>query len=340
MKAITIPVPGDADALVLADVPAPEPGPTEVLVDVAAAGGQPRRPDAAPGLLRPAAGRLAVPRPGGAAARSPPSATEVAGLVGRRRGVRAAGRRRVRRAGGGPGRPAAAGAGRACRLSDAAALPEVACTVWSNVFMTAQPAARRDAARARRLQRHRHHGHPARPRGRRPRRGHRRQRRPSWSAAASWAPRSWSTTASRTSSRCCASHRRRRRRRHPGQHGREVPRPQRRRARGQRPARRHRPAGRGQGRAGPGRRCCASGPPSSPTSLRARPPAEKAAIVAAVREHVWPLIEPRAGAPDRARHLPAGGRRRRPPASWRPARTSARCCSLPEGGSPGGAPGN
>jgi NADPH:quinone reductase-like Zn-dependent oxidoreductase len=27
------------------------------------------------------------------------------------------------------------------------------------------------------------------------------------------------------------------------------------------------------------------------TSLRARPPEEKAAIVAAVREHVWPLVE-------------------------------------------------
>ena len=27
------------------------------------------------------------------------------------------------------------------------------------------------------------------------------------------------------------------------------------------------------------------------TSLRARPLAEKAAIVAAVREHVWPLVE-------------------------------------------------
>ena len=27
------------------------------------------------------------------------------------------------------------------------------------------------------------------------------------------------------------------------------------------------------------------------TSLRSRPPMEKAAIVAAVREHVWPLIE-------------------------------------------------
>jgi NADPH:quinone reductase-like Zn-dependent oxidoreductase len=27
------------------------------------------------------------------------------------------------------------------------------------------------------------------------------------------------------------------------------------------------------------------------TTLRARPPAEKAAVVAAVRDHVWPLID-------------------------------------------------
>ena len=32
MKAITIPTPGGPDALVLADVPDPEPGPGEVLV--------------------------------------------------------------------------------------------------------------------------------------------------------------------------------------------------------------------------------------------------------------------------------------------------------------------
>ena len=41
-------------------------------------------------------------------------------------------------------------------LVAAAALPEVACTVWSNVFMIAGAAARRDAARARRRRRHRH----------------------------------------------------------------------------------------------------------------------------------------------------------------------------------------
>ena len=65
------------------------------------------------------------------------------------------------------------------------------------------------------------------------------------------------------------------------------------------------------------------------TSLRARPAAEKAAIVAAVREHVWPLIE-------RGRVRPVVDRTYRwrtpptPTACWRPARTSARCCSLPE----------
>ena len=55
------------------------------------------------------------------------------------------------------------------------------------------------------------------------------------------------------------------------------------------------------------------------TSLRARPPAEKAAIVAAVREHVWPLVEdgavrpivqgthPLAAAADAHRELEASG---------------------------------
>jgi putative PIG3 family NAD(P)H quinone oxidoreductase len=40
------------------------------------------------------------------------------------------------------------------------------------------------------------------------------------------------------------------------------------------------------------------------TTLRARPPAEKAAIVAAVREHVWPLIEARRVVPVVDRVLP------------------------------------
>ena len=54
------------------------------------------------------------------------------------------------------------------------------------------------------------------------------------------------------------------------------------------------------------------------TSLRARPAAEKATIVAAVREHVWPLI----AAGGCARSSTAPTRWRQPPtptASWRPA---------------------
>ena len=41
-------------------------------------------------------------------------------------------------------------------LTEAAAIPEVACTVVSNLVLT-PPRARRDAARPRRQQRHRHH---------------------------------------------------------------------------------------------------------------------------------------------------------------------------------------
>ena len=136
MKAITIPVPGDADALVLDDVPAPEPGPTEVLVDGRRRRRQPRRPDAAPGLLRPAAGRVAVPRAGGAAARSPRSASEVEGWsVGDEVCALLSG--------GGYAEQVAVPAGQllpvpaGVSLRDAAALPEVVCTVWSNVFLTA-----------------------------------------------------------------------------------------------------------------------------------------------------------------------------------------------------------
>ena len=38
MKAITIPTPGEPDALILADVPDPTPGPDEVLLRVAGCG--------------------------------------------------------------------------------------------------------------------------------------------------------------------------------------------------------------------------------------------------------------------------------------------------------------
>ena len=60
-------------------------------------------------------------------------------------------------------------------LVTAAALPEVACTVWSNVVMDARPARRRDAARARRRRRHRHLRDPGGRGARRARGRHRRQ---------------------------------------------------------------------------------------------------------------------------------------------------------------------
>ena len=65
MKAITIPVPGDADALVLADVPAPEPGPTDVLVTVAAAGVNRADLMQRQGFYDPPPGASPYPGPGG-----------------------------------------------------------------------------------------------------------------------------------------------------------------------------------------------------------------------------------------------------------------------------------
>ena len=64
------------------------------------------------------------------------------------------------------------------------------------------------------------------------------------------------------------------------------------------------------------------------TSLRARPAAEKAAIVASVREHVWPLVESGDVRPVIDTTFPldrAGGCRT---AAWRRPTTSARCSTL------------
>ena len=109
-------------------------------------------------------------------------------------------------------------------------------------------------------------------------------------------------------------HRRARRRRHPRQHGREVPRPQRRAAR--------------RSTAGWSSSGCRAGARAEldlgamlakrcalviATSLRARPAAEKAAIVAAVREHVWPLIEAGRVRPSSTRAYPLGDAAGRPP---------------------------
>ncbi|MEP6799130.1 MAG: NAD(P)H-quinone oxidoreductase [Lapillicoccus sp.] len=136
MKAITIPTPGDADALVLADVDAPTPGEGEVLVDVIAAGvnradvmqreGHYAPPPGAspyPGLE--VSGRVAALGPGDVGGWA--VGDEVCALL----------------SGGGYAEQVAVPAGQllpvpeGIGLVEAAALPEVASTVWSNVFMTA-----------------------------------------------------------------------------------------------------------------------------------------------------------------------------------------------------------
>ncbi len=64
----------------------------------------------------------------------------------------------------------------------------------------------------------------------------------------------------------------------------------------------------------------------SATSLRARPLEEKAAIVAAVREHVWPLLAAGHVRPVVDRELPMPQAAGRHTGWWRRAVTSARCC--------------
>lgn len=135
MKAITIPTPGGPDALVLADVPDPEPGPGEVLVEVAAAGVNRADLQQRIGVYPPPPGASEYPglEVSGTVAAVGPEVTgwsvgdQVCALL----------------AGGGYAEKVAVPAGQllpvpsGISLVEAAALPEVVCTVWSNVFMTA-----------------------------------------------------------------------------------------------------------------------------------------------------------------------------------------------------------
>ena len=135
MKAITIPTPGDADALVLADVPAPTAGPGEVVVDVVAAGlnradvmQRQGHYDPPPGSSRypglEVSGRIAAL---GEGVDGWQVGDEVCALL----------------TGGGYAEQVAVPVGQllpvpqGVDLVTAAALPEVTSTVWSNVFMTA-----------------------------------------------------------------------------------------------------------------------------------------------------------------------------------------------------------
>ncbi|GMA21911.1 NAD(P)H-quinone oxidoreductase [Arsenicicoccus piscis] len=143
MKAVTLPEFGGPEVLTVADVPDPRPGPGEVLVDVVAAGINradilqrrgfyPPPPGASelPGLE--VSGRIA--ELGEGVAESPDASghtwsvgDEVCALL----------------AGGGYAERVVVPVGQllprpnGVGLVEAAALPEVVCTVWSNVFMTA-----------------------------------------------------------------------------------------------------------------------------------------------------------------------------------------------------------
>jgi len=135
MRAAIAPDPGGPDALVVADLPDPTPGPGEVVVDVVASainradtlqrmGFYPPPPGASDVLGLECSGRVAAIGEGVA---GHAIGDEVCALL----------------AGGGYAEKVAVPAGQLMPVPDgvdlvtAAALPEVACTVWSNVFMVA-----------------------------------------------------------------------------------------------------------------------------------------------------------------------------------------------------------
>jgi NADPH2:quinone reductase len=137
MKAVYISQPGGPDALEIRDVPAPVPGPGEVTIDVVAAGLNRADVQQRKGFYPP-----------------PPGASEIPGLEvsGRIAGFGpdvakpfSVGDKVVALlAGGGYAEQVAVPAGQVLRVPDgvdlvtAAALPEVAATVYSNLIMTAQ----------------------------------------------------------------------------------------------------------------------------------------------------------------------------------------------------------
>ncbi|MGW7519666.1 NAD(P)H-quinone oxidoreductase [Streptomyces sp. NPDC054796] len=133
MHAVTVPEPGGPEALVWAEVPAPEPGEGEVLIEVAASavnradllqrqGFYDPPPGASPYPGLECAGRIAALGPG---VSGWSVGDEVCALLG----------------GGGYAEQVVVQSGQLLPVPEgldvrtAAALPEVTCTVWSNVFM-------------------------------------------------------------------------------------------------------------------------------------------------------------------------------------------------------------
>jgi putative PIG3 family NAD(P)H quinone oxidoreductase len=135
MRAITIPLPGDADALVLDDVPTPKMASDEVLVQVAAAGVNRADLMQRQGFYPPPPGCSTYP------------GLEVSGTISDLgddvTGWSVGDQVCALLSGGGYAEQVAVPASQllpvpdGVSLVDAAALPEVVSTVWSNVFMTA-----------------------------------------------------------------------------------------------------------------------------------------------------------------------------------------------------------
>ena len=325
MKAITIPEFGGPDALVLAEVDTPAPRAGEVLVE------WPR-----PGSTGPTSSSARA-----TTRRRPARRRTRAGVSGHGRGARR-GRRRAGRSatrcarcspGGGYAEQVAVPAGQLLpvpdgrrRSSTPAALPEVVVHGVVQRLHDRPPAARRDAARPRRRRGHRHDGDPAGPRasarGSRSRRvggearglprarrgdprqlpraglrrggarGHRRARAPT-SSSTTWARKYLARNVDALAA-----------------NGRLV-------IIGLQ--------GGTQGRARP-RGAAAKRAAVIATSLRARPLREKAAIVAAVREHVWPLVASGRVRPVVHSRHPLADAAGGPPRAGGQRATSARCC--------------
>ncbi|WP_018157765.1 NAD(P)H-quinone oxidoreductase [Demetria terragena] len=135
MKAITIPEYGDENVLTLADVPAPEPGADEVLVEVTAAGVNRADLMQRQGMYNPPPGESELP------------GLEVSGTIAQLgdgvTGWSVGEQVCALLAGGGYAEKVVVPTGQllpvpqGMDLVDAAALPEVTCTVWSNVFQVA-----------------------------------------------------------------------------------------------------------------------------------------------------------------------------------------------------------
>lgn len=136
MRAITLPSFGDESVLTLSDIPTPTIGDDEVLVDVAAAGVNRADLMQRQGFYPPPKGESEIPglevsgtiSAVGSAVTGWSGGDQVCALL----------------AGGGYAEQVAVPVGQllpvpaGIELVDAAALPEVVCTVWSNVFMTAR----------------------------------------------------------------------------------------------------------------------------------------------------------------------------------------------------------